>query len=43
MRKKLKNDDKPFDSPSFVTIEKKKQKDDDEPGRLTIIYYAWEK
>jgi len=60
LRKKLRNDDKPFNSLSFATFEKKnkemtmswgsspssatpekkKQKNDDKPGRLAVICYT---
>jgi hypothetical protein len=40
LRKKLRNDDKPLGSPLFVTPEKKKQGDDDEPRRFVVICYT---
>jgi hypothetical protein len=43
LRKKPRNDDEPLDSSSFATPKKKNQRDDKEPGKLTVICYTWEK
>jgi hypothetical protein len=37
LRKKLRNDDKPFGSLSSVTLEGKKKKNDDKLGRFVVI------